>query len=56
MQNEGAQKAQLSADNRRKLRQAKQHARELALAINFTKRQIDALKMSEAAAMEQVSE
>lgn len=55
MQSEGAQKAQLSADNRQKLRQAKQHARELALAINATKRQIDALRLSEAEAVDQVS-
>lgn len=54
MQGEGAKKAELSADNRQKLRQAKQHARELALAINATKRQIDALKISEGASVDQV--
>lgn len=55
IQGEGAQKAQLSADNRQRLRQAKQHARDLALTINATKRQIDALRLSETAASDQVS-
>lgn len=49
-------KAALLADNRAKLRQAKQHARELSLAINGTKHQIDALKASEeVASMDQVA-
>ena len=42
-------KAGLLADNKGKLRQARQHARELSLAINGTKRQIDALKAAEEA-------
>lgn len=44
MQVEGAQKAQLCTDNKQRCRQTRQRARELALAINTTKRQIDALK------------
>ncbi|KAL0031522.1 hypothetical protein WJX77_005047 [Trebouxia sp. C0004] len=50
-QGAGALKAGLLADNKAKLRQAKQHARELSLAINGTKHQIDALKASEEAAL-----
>ncbi len=54
-QGAGSLKAGLLADNKAKLRQAKQHARELSLAINGTKHQMDALKASEeAAAMNQV--
>lgn len=53
MQDAGALKAGLLAENKSKLRQAKQHARELSLAINATKRQIDALKASEEAAPSQ---
>ena len=53
MQAAGSLKAGLLADNKSKLRQAKQHARELSLAINTTKRQIDALKASEEAAPSQ---
>ena len=47
LQGAGALKAGLLAENKVKLRQAKQHARELSLTINTTKRQIDALKASE---------
>ena len=55
-QGAGSLKAGLLADNKGKLRQAKQHARELSLTINGTKRQIDALKaFEEAASMEQVA-
>ena len=55
-QGAGSLKAGLLADNKAKLRQAKQHARELSLAINGTKHQIDALKASEeAASMDQVA-
>ncbi len=53
VQGPGALKAGLLADNKTKLRQAKQHARELSLAINGTKRQVDALKLSEEAASAQ---
>lgn len=53
MQGAGSLKAGLLADNRSKLKQAKQHARELSLTINSTKRQIDALKASEEAASSQ---
>lgn len=53
MQDAGSLKAGLLAENKSKLRQAKQHARELSLAINTTKRQIDALKASEEAAPSQ---
>ncbi|KAL3152339.1 hypothetical protein ABBQ32_001403 [Trebouxia sp. C0010 RCD-2024] len=52
-QDAGSLKAGLLAENKSKLRQAKQHARELSLAINTTKRQIDALKASEEAAPSQ---
>lgn len=54
LQGPGALKAGLLADNRSKLKQAKQHARELSLAINATKRQIDALKSSEESSSSQV--
>ena len=53
VQGGGSFKAGLLADNRNKLKQAKQHARELSLTINTTKRQIDALKASEEAASSQ---
>lgn len=53
IQDAGSLKAGLLADNKSKLRQAKQHARELSLAINTTKRQIDALKAAEEAAPSQ---
>ena len=52
-QGPGSLKAGLLADNRSKLKQAKQHARELSLTINTTKRQIDALKAAEEAASSQ---
>ncbi|DBB10638.1 TPA: hypothetical protein ACH3X3_007147 [Trebouxia sp. C0006] len=56
-QGAGSLKAGLLADNKAKLRQAKQHARELSLAINGTKHQMDALKASEeAAAMNQAAD
>ncbi|KAL0026017.1 hypothetical protein WJX79_001669 [Trebouxia sp. C0005] len=56
-QGAGSLKAGLLADNKAKLRQARQHARELSLAINGTKHQIDALKASEeAASMEQAAD
>ena len=53
IQGGGAVKAGLLTDNKSKLKQAKQHARELSLTINTTKRQIDALKASEEAASSQ---
>ena len=52
-QGAGTLKAGLLADNRSKLKHAKQHARELSLTINTTKRQIDALKASEETASSQ---
>lgn len=56
MQGAGSLKAGLLANNKGKLRQARQHARELSLAINGTKRQIDALKAAEeVVAAEQVA-
>ena len=53
LQGAGAVKSGLLAENKVKMRQARQHARELSLAINTTKRQIDALKASEDAAVTQ---
>ena len=52
-QGAGSLKAGLLADNRSKLKHAMQHARELSLTINTTKRQIDALKAAEEAASSQ---
>lgn len=49
----GAAKSQLLAENRAKLRSSRKHAKELGLAVNGAKRELDALKSREEALKKQ---